>query len=219
MQSGLRVIGMDERDGDAAPLSAAASMELIERERQSVARRLGVNQAPIFAVWGVTFLVGWGACYLAAPGGPRVLAVSAAIPIVVVLYLVAIAVPIVLGARAARGVRGPSRLTGAMYGWAWALGFLSLAAINTGLTRQGLAPATVSLLWTGTAQLVTGLIYLAGGMLWRDRVHYALGVWMLVVAAGSVFAGMPGDFLVLALAGGGGFLLWSVLSLVTGRRR
>jgi len=208
----------EERD-DAAPLSAEASMELIERERASVGRRLGVNQAPIFAVWGVAFLVGWGACYLAAPGGPRVLPVWAAVVIVAVLYAVAIAVPIVLGVRAGRGVRGPSRLTGAMYGWSWALGFVALAAINTGLARQGLAPATISMLWAGTAQLVTGLMYLAGGMLWRDRVHYALGVWMLVVAALSVFAGMPGDFAVLALAGGGGFLLWSGLSVVTGRRR
>lgn len=209
----------ERRPGDDGPLSAAASAELIEREGRSVGRRLAVNPVPIFAVWGVTFLVGWGACYLAAPGGPRVLAVAAAVPIVVVLYVVAIAVPIVLGARAGRGVRGPSRLTGAMYGWAWTLGFLALAAINTGLIRQGLAPATISMLWTGTAQLVTGLIYLGGGMLWRDLVQYALGVWMLIVAAGSVFAGMPGDFLVLALAGGGGFLLFSGISLVTGRNR
>lgn len=209
----------ERRPADDGPLSAAASAELIERERRSVGRRLGVNSAPIFAVWGVTFLVGWGACYLAAPGGPRVLAVAAAVPIVVVLYVVAIAVPIVLGARAGRGVRGPSRLTGAMYGWAWTLGFLALAAINTGLIRQGLAPATISMLWTGTAQLVFGMMYLAGGMLWRDLVQYALGVWMLIVAAGGVFAGMPGDFLVLALAGGGGFLLFSAISLVTGGRR
>lgn len=209
----------ERRSADDGPLSAAASAELIERERRSVGRRLGVNSAPIFAVWGVTFLVGWGACYLAAPGGPRVLAVAAAVPIVVVLYVVAIAVPIVLGARAGRGVRGPSRLTGAMYGWAWTLGFLALAAINTGLIRQGLAPATISMLWTGTAQLVFGMMYLAGGMLWRDLVQYALGVWMLIVAAGGVFAGMPGDFLVLALAGGGGFLLFSGISLVTGGRR
>lgn len=214
-------MGSGERDAPegGAPLSAAASLELIEREHHSVGRRLAVNQAPIFAVWGVTFLLGWGACYLAAPGGPRVLAVWAAVPVVVVLYAVAIAVPIVLGTRAVRGVRGPSRMTGAMYGSAWALGFVALAAINTGLARQGLAPATISMLWTGTAQLVTGLLYLAGGMLWRDRVHYALGVWMLVVAAGSVFAGMPGDFLVLALAGGGGFLLWAGISVVTGGRR
>lgn len=44
-------------------------------------------------------------------------------------------------------------------------------------------------------------------MLWREPVQYALGVWMLVAGAGSVFAGVPGNFLVLALAGGGGFLV------------
>lgn len=208
----------DEQD-HGVPLSAEASMELIERERRTVGRRLGVNPVPIFAVWGVAFVVGWGACYLAAPGGPRVLAVWVAVATVVALFAVAVAVPIVLGVRAGRGVRGPSRMVAAMYGWSWALGFGALAAVNSGLARQGLANDTMSMLWSGTALLVTGLIYLAGGMLWRDLVHYALGVWMLIAAAGSVFAGMPGDFLVLAFGGGGGLLLCAVISLVLGKRR
>jgi hypothetical protein len=211
-----------ERDApdDDAGMSPEASMELIARERRHVGKRLGVNPAPIFALWGVAFLVGWGACYLAVPQGPGpFLPVWAAITILVVLYAAAIALPIVIGVRAGRGVRGPSRLTGAMYGWGWALGFGALAVINAGLYRQGMAEETVSLLWSGTALLVTGLMYLAGGMLWRDLSQYALGVWMLVAAAGSVFAGMPGDFLVLSLAGGGGFLLWAGFWTVTGRGR
>lgn len=46
--------------------------------------------------------------------------------------------------------------------------------------------------------------------LFRDPVHYGLGIWMLAVAASSVFAGVPGNFAVLALAGGGGFLVAAV---------
>jgi len=42
--------------------------------------------------------------------------------------------------------------------------------------------------------------------LWRDRVQYGLGIWILAVDAVSVFAGVPGNYLLLSLAGGGGFL-------------
>ena len=214
-------MGGDERDdGDGVELSPGASLEMIETERRNVRRGLGVDPAPIFGMWGVTFLVGWGACYLAVPQGPGpFLPVWAAVVILVVLYLVAIALPIVLSARAGRGVRGPSRTAGRMYGWSWALGFGALNIINAGLIHTGLPAPTITLLWSGTALLVMGLLYIAGGMLWRDLVQYALGVWMLAAGAGSVAAGYPGDFLVLSLAGGGGFLLWAALALVTRQGR
>lgn len=207
--------GRDERDG--TELSPGASLEMIESERRNVRRGLGVDPAPVFGMWGVTFLLGWGACYLAVPQGPGpFLPVWAAVVLLVVLYVMSIALPIVLGARAGRGVRGPSRTVARMYGWAWALGFGALNLINGGLIQTGLPSATITLLWSGTSLLVMGLLYLAGGMVWRDHVHYALGVWMLAAGAGSVFAGYPGDFLVLSLAGGGGFLLWAGVALVTG---
>lgn len=219
----------DERDdgdrdghdgGDGARLTPGASLEMIESERRNVRRGLGINPAPIFGLWGVTFLIGWGACYLAVPEGPGpFLPVWAAVVILVVLYVAAIALPIVQGARAGRGVRGPSRTVARMYGWAWALGFGALNIINGGLIHTGLPAPTITLLWSGTALLVMGLLYIAGGMLWRDLVHYALGVWMLAAGAGSVAVGYPGDFLVLSLAGGGGFLLWAALALVTRRDR
>jgi hypothetical protein len=36
-------------------------------------------------------------------------------------------------------------------------------------------------------------------------------MWMLIVGAASVFAGAPGNFAVLSLAGGGGFLAAAAL--------
>jgi hypothetical protein len=43
--------------------------------------------------------------------------------------------------------------------------------------------------------------------MWQDRVQYGLGAWMLVTGASSVLAGVPGNFAVVSLAGGGGLLL------------
>jgi ABC-type uncharacterized transport system permease subunit len=46
----------------------------------------------------------------------------------------------------------------------------------------------------------------AGGLFFRDKTHYTLGAWLLITTAASMFAGVPADFAVLALAGGSGFL-------------
>ena len=66
--------------------------------------------------------------------------------------------------------------------------------------------------------MVAGVLYLAGGALFADRVQYGLGAWMLAVGAGSVQAGWPANFAVLALAGGGGFLAAAGFIVARGRR-
>jgi hypothetical protein len=109
---------------------------------------------------------------------------------------------------------------GAMYGWSWLLGFGCLFAIHAGLAGQdgGLTGDQWALFGPAGAQLVVGLMYLAGGVMWRDRVQYGLGVWILATDAASVFAGVPGNSLVLAIAGGGGFLVAAAWFAVQRRR-
>ena len=95
-----------------------------------------------------------------------------------------------------------------MYGWAWPLGFGALTLVNFRvIALGGLSDDAASLLWSGSALLLVGVLYLAGGALWQSLPMYALGVWMLVTGALSVLVGVPGNFLVLALGGGGGMLL------------
>jgi hypothetical protein len=108
--------------------------------------------------------------------------------------------------RAGRGVSGPSQAVASMYGWSWPLGFGCLAAVNTTLIRRGLSPDNAAMLWSASALLLVGVLYLAGGTVWQDKLQYALGVWTMLCAAGAVYAGVPGNFLVQSLAGGGGFL-------------
>jgi hypothetical protein len=96
-------------------------------------------------------------------------------------------------------------VVGAMYGWSWTLSFVCLAAVNITLANHGMSDSAVILLWSASSLLLVGVLQLAGGALWRDTVLYATGVWTMVCAAGAVLVGVPGNFLVLALAGGGGF--------------
>ena len=203
---------MTDRNTEAAvhddPLSAGESLALIERQHQEAQRRLEPNVALFFGPWGVAYLLGFGAIFLTYPTAlPIRLAGWTAAVITAVLFASAVIITAVTGARAGRGLRGPSQTAGVMYGWSWTLGFSALAAVNLGVTRLGLPDDAVTLLWSGSSLLLVGVLYLGGGALFQDRFQYGLGVWMLVSGACSVFAGVPGNFAVVSLAGGGGLLL------------
>jgi hypothetical protein len=198
------------RADDDQVLSAGESMALIERQIEEAQRRLGFNPALILGLWGAAYLFGFGAIFLTYPTAvPLRLPGAVAAVIIGVLFPAATVISIVTGVRSGRGLRGPSRAAGAMYGWSWTLGFCALAAVNIGVTRLGLPANAVTLLWSGSSLLLVGVLYLASGALFQDRFQYGLGVWMLVSGACSVFAGVPGNFAVVALAGGGGLFLAS----------
>ena len=204
---------MTGRDTDASVdedqlLSAGESLALIERQQQAAQRQLGFNPTLILGLWGAAYLFGFGAIFLTYPtAAPLRLHGAVAGVIIGTLFAAATVISIVTGVRSGRGLRGPSRTAGAMYGCSWTLGFCALAAVNLGVTRLGLPDDAVTLLWSGSSLLLVGVLYLAGGALWQDRFQYGLGVWMLVSGACSVYAGVPGNFAVVSLAGGGGLFL------------
>lgn len=128
----------------------------------------------------------------------------------IIFFLLLVSAMVVTGVHMARrfaGVRGVSSRVGAMYGWAWTLGFVAYAAIMAGAVRAGADDPVMNVLWSAGSGLVVGLLYLAGGAMWQDPVQYGLGVWILLASAAGALAGSPANYLVMSLAGGGGFLL------------
>ena len=192
------------------------SLALIATQSERTRREIGPNPAVLLAVWGLVWLLGFGLVYLSAPP-TALLPMWAAGAIAVAGFAGAMAYSAIYGIRSGRGVRGPSRLVGAMYGWSWMIAFGGLTVVNTALIRLGLDTELIPLLWSGTSLMLTGLMYLAGGMLWQSRLQYGLGVWIIASGAASVLAGGPYNFLVLSLAGGGGFLVASLVFLVRAR--
>ncbi|GAB2702787.1 hypothetical protein [Kitasatospora kifunensis] len=186
-------------------LDVSRVLSLIAEEREHVRRRVRSDPFLLFSVWGCVWLVGFGTSYLGY-GPDRVIPgwLGAAVP--AVLIVTALIWSIGYSLRIGRGVSGPSRTVAAMYGWSWSLGFGCLSVVNTALIRRGLSSDTAAMLWSSSALLLTGVLYLAGGMIGQDKARYSLGAWSMLCAAGAVFAGVPGNFLVQSLAGGGGFL-------------
>jgi hypothetical protein len=194
-----------ERHADEGPvLGVAESLVLVEQERTHARRRLGTEPVSICLVWGVAWFVGFGVTWLAVRTGEVLPGwLGAAAPAVLIVAAVAVSLRQLL--IAGRGVRGRSRRVAAMYGWSWLLGFVCLNAVNLRVIGYGLSAHGAALLWSGSALALVGLLYLAGGAIWNDLGQFGMGVWMLVCAAGAVLAGVPANFAVLALAGGGGF--------------
>jgi len=205
------------RTGPDAPMSPRDALALLETQRDRVSRRLRTDIVAVLAGWGLTWLAGFGLAYLASGSSP-VVSWWVAGPVIGVLGAAALTVSFGLPIWQGRGIAGPSRQVTSMYMWAWALAFGAVAAINAGLASQGLPARLTPLTWTGTSALAVGALFLGAGFLFRDQIHYALGGWILVTGVASVFAGFPGNFAVLSLAGGGGMLAAAVPYALSRRR-
>jgi hypothetical protein len=202
---------------DDRPLSPAESLALIDAQGHEAHRRLRPNPLGLYLPWGLAYLIAFGAVWLTV--GPGVLPAAVTAVLVALSAVGAVATVVTTVARSHRGVAGPTRTTSTRFVWAWFVAFLVLGVTNGALADLGLPVSTVSLIWSGSALLVVGLLLLAGGMLWPGSGQYPLGVWILVSSALSVLVGYPANFLVLALAGGGGLVVMAVVVHVRGRSR
>ncbi|MBE8520762.1 hypothetical protein ILP97_25305 [Amycolatopsis sp. H6(2020)] len=197
------------------PMSAEESLNLIAQQNRRTRRELGGGPARMLAAWAFAWIVGWGFTYVTVQPGVAIPGWVAGAIVVPLLFLGAMAYTAYVNIRAGRGIRGPTRTVGAMYGYGWSLSSIGLMVVDIRITQfQALSSDQVSLLWSGTWLLLTGVMYLAGGMVWQDKLMYGLGAWMIVSAALSVLVGHPYNFLVLSVCGGGGFLLGAIVYFV-----
>jgi hypothetical protein len=204
---------------DDAGLDAAESMRLIAESQRRARRGTLPDGRLLYLVWGIA----WGVGYTVLWTSSRATGSSpsgTAFAIFFVGIAAAVAVTIVHSVTRASGTRGPSARVGAMYGWGWTLGFVSYPLIVGGIADAGASDEVIALLANALACVVVGMMYLAGGACFGDLRLYLLGVWILLVGGAATDAGMPGTYLVLATAGGGGFLLMALVeALLRARRR
>lgn len=184
----------------------AVLLAMVERERERTIRAIEPDARLIYGLWGSAWLIGFLLMWLARREDPSLDGTVAGIAYAG-LMIAAIVVTIVHTMRRTAGVRGVSSRVGAMHGWSWFLGFAALTAVMNTAMRAGASDELIGILWPALSGLVVGLLYLAGGALWQDRFQYGLGLWILVSSSVGALAGYPGVYLVMAVCGGGGFLL------------
>jgi hypothetical protein len=195
-----------EEVGDPeVPPSVQDALGIIQRQQQVAAAQIEPNARLLYGVWGLAWLLGFGAFYLIVDA-IIVAPLWVAGAVFSALLAAAGAISGIHIARRVQGVRGTDSITGKMYGFAWLLSMVGLGAFLGGAVDLGIAPPAQAALFAGAFPFLVGVLYLAGGAIWRDRFQYGMGVWIILAAAASPFVGVPANYLVLAFGGGGGLL-------------
>ncbi|MET8363676.1 transporter [Micromonospora sp. NPDC005194] len=210
-----------EQDDDRPPADAATALQLIRDQRAATVSRLEPDARLLYWPWGVAWLVGFGLFFLRySPGGRVLVRLPDWLPLTAlfVLLVAAGAIQAVAGARAYGQVTGDSARRGRWYGWAWALGSMSVYAA-VGRVSDHLPHDLAALLWSAAAVGLTGALHMAGGAIWLDRDLFRLGVWISVINVVGVSAGPGWHALVVSVAGGVGILIAGAIARLRQRRR
>lgn len=202
---------------DDAPPDPRAGLAIVAAQQRRV-RDSDVDERILFGVWGLAWLVGHGVQWRTALESPTRTASGQGGAVLAAAAVVALVVTLVHVARATHGMAGTSRQVGAMFGWAWSIGFLGQGLVVAGVVQAGADPVVIAIVANGAACLVTGLLYMAGGAIWQEPAMYTIGAWMIATGGASSLVPMPGGYLVMALAGGGGLLVAAGLAVLRRRR-
>lgn len=199
----------------------AAGLRVIAEQGRAMRAATEPDVRVLFGAWGGAWLVGYLAMYAdyrssggAGPVGGAVF--GAGLTIAVVITAVHIS-------RRSAGMRGASARQGTFYGLAWVLSFALVFAALTSLARLAAeiegGSEMVGIAANAMSAAVVAAIYMVGGALWEERGIFALGAWIAIVAAVASVVGMPALYLVMAFAGGGGFLVAAMAEHLRLRRR
>jgi hypothetical protein len=191
---------------DAAPDPAEALA--IVQEQQALARKMiKVDGRIFYSVWGLAWLLGYLTLWLSTRSDPQAMPPVWAFVVYGTLLAAAAGLSVAHSVRRSRGIRGVSQRGSALYGWAWAITFSGGMSALGYLTEQIESPSLVVALYNLVASLIVGSLYMGAGALTDNPAMYAIGAWMVVIAAAATMAGVPATYLVMALGGGGGLLV------------
>jgi len=210
-----------DQQGAAADPTPAEAMALLRTQERRVDSALLAPVPWLYGIWGVAWLGGFLLLWSAWPGGNPWFRVPGAVAATgfAALLIASFVASAIVGARINAGVRGASDFPGAVYGISWTLCAIAFAVLGSGLIVNGLSPELASLYYPSAYALMAGTLYLAGAALWREPSQLVLGVVLLVVGSVAPFVGQPENNLVLALGGGGSFLIAAAVMSVRLRRR
>jgi hypothetical protein len=201
-------------DDDAAPISAADTLRLIDEQRAAAERSLTPDPRLLYWPWGIAWLVGFGLLFLRYGPDNRILVdMPSWLPLSTLFSLMTVAFVVsgVAGAKSSRHMSGQSSVTGALYGWTWFLAFGGFTALASRVSPH-LPYEWSGLLWGAGSVGVVGLMYLNGGAIWRTRDLFALGLWITVINILGIIAGPGWHSLVISLGAGAAMIIVGTLS-------
>lgn len=209
----------DSTDTDAAAaggstgMDAAAAAAIMAEAGDRARDRLRPGHRASFAVWGVLYIFGYGVIWLSAHGqrpfhGPAPATFAAAALLALFASLASVE-----QARSETGVRGLSAIRRRALLLSTLAGYAAMFTLEGALARAGASRPVLGVFEASAPILIIGLIYLARSVTLTvpDWAVAALGLWLVIVAAVSGYAGPQAVWGIDALAVGPAFLLVAAL--------
>ncbi len=201
-------------DEDQLDVHEAAA--ILADARGRALRELRASYPLLFTVWGLFFLIGYGVLWLSVRGQHPYTGPTPAALLVLTLLLAAAAVTTVISVgRAVTGIGGASAALRRVHGLAQVLGLAGVFTLEGGLAHAHASDSLLGVYGAVAPLLVTGVVYAASPASWQDWSTRTLGAWLVLVAAGSAYAGPVGVWGVAGLGAAVG--LWGMAVVL--RRR
>lgn len=200
--------GTDADDGMDV-LGAAAIMQQASERAQ---HELRINYRLLFTTYGLLYLIGYGAAWLSVRGqhpyhGPM----GAGLGVLLALAAAAVVVTVVVVGRAVSGVGGWSARQRRAALLSFVTGLVGVYLLEGALFHAGASWSVIGVYGAAAPMLVTGMAYAFSSAFVANWSVCALGVWLIIVAGASAYAGPVGVWAVGALAAGLAFLLMAAI--------
>ncbi len=204
---------MTDRAGtdDGTNMDAAAAAAIISEAGGRARNRFQPGHRVRFTVWGLLFIFGYGVVWLLVRGQQPFRGPDPAGFATVALIALAVTLVSVEQARSETGVRGLSAVRRRAFELSALAGFAAMFTLEGALFRAGASRPVLVVFEAAAPIMVLGLLYLARSVTLPDWPVAALGLWLVIVAAVSGYAGPRTVWGVDALAVGPAFLLAAAL--------
>jgi hypothetical protein len=198
--------GADPDEGTGMDTRAAAA--ILQQARERAEHELRVSYRLLFVTYGLLYLIGYGTVWLSVRGqrpyhGPG----SAALVVLTLLVAAAVIVTVIVVGRAFAGVGGWSARQRRVALLSYAIAIAGVYLLEAALFHAGASWSVIGIYGATAPMLVTGMAYAFSSAFVANWSVFGLGIWLIIVAATSAFAGPVGVWAVGALAAGLAFLL------------
>jgi hypothetical protein len=204
---------MTDRAGtdDGTNMDAAAAAAIISDAGGRARNRLQPRHRVRFTAWGLLYIFGYGLVWLLLRGQQPFRGPDPAAFATIALIALAVTLVSVEQARSETGVRGLSAIRRRAFELSTLAGFAAMFALEGALFRAGASRPVLVVFEAAAPIMVIGLLHLARSVTVPDWPVAALGLWLVIVAAVSGYAGPRTVWGIDALAVGPAFLLVAAL--------
>jgi hypothetical protein len=196
-------------------MSVQEAAAVVEDARARARRELVICAPLVYAAWGLTLLLGYGAMWLSVRGehpytGPSGGSIAVVLALAALAVAAVVVIVVVIVSKTVTGIDGRSARLRSIILRTYATGYLILLCVQVAI-KGSVSARTFAFVAFAGPLLLAGLTYILASAVGLDRTAFALGAWLVIVGVSCAWRAPAAILATCALAGGGAFLLMAVI--------